>query len=81
MTTTSTTSPAQPVSRRGPQELWAAYQRRMAYGQPLIGIRAWPFLDWRLVGYNVSPGGTVTLSRRTGGFESSSFGQRSGRHR
>jgi hypothetical protein len=19
----------------------------MAYGEPLIGIRAWPFLDWR----------------------------------
>jgi hypothetical protein len=48
--TTSTTSPAPPVSpagRRGLRELWAAYQQRMAYGEPLIGIRAWPFLDWR----------------------------------
>ena len=45
--TTSSTSPAQPVSRRGFRELWAAYQQRMAYSQPLIGVRAWPFLDWR----------------------------------
>ena len=46
---TPTTSPAQPVSRRDLRELWAAYQQRMAYGQPLIGVRAWPFLDWRTV--------------------------------
>ena len=45
--TTSTPAPASPVSRRGFRELWTAYERRMAYGQPLIGITAWPFLDWR----------------------------------
>jgi hypothetical protein len=39
--------PAQPAGRRGLRELWADRQRRMAYGQPLIGITAWPFLDWR----------------------------------
>jgi hypothetical protein len=47
ISTTSTTTPAQPVSRRGFRELWAAYEQRMAYGQPVIGVRAWPFLDWR----------------------------------
>ena len=48
--TTSTslpTSSARPASRRGLRELWAAYQRQLAYGEPLIGFRAWPFLDWR----------------------------------
>lgn len=45
--TFSTTAPAQPAGRRGLRELWADRQRRMAYGQPLIGITAWPFLDWR----------------------------------
>ena len=47
ISTTSNTSPPHPVSRRGFRELWTAYQQRMAYGQPLIGVRAWPFLDWR----------------------------------
>jgi hypothetical protein len=47
ISTTTITSSAQPSSRRGFRELWAAYQQRMAYGQPLIGIHAWPFLDWR----------------------------------
>jgi hypothetical protein len=44
---TTSPSPAPSPSRRGFRELWAAYQQRMAYGQPLIGIHAWPFLDWR----------------------------------
>ena len=44
---TSTSSPAPPARRRGLKILWTAYERRMAYGQPLIGITAWPFLDWR----------------------------------
>jgi len=46
-TTTSITSSPRPVSRRGFRRLWADYEQRMAYGQPLVGVRAWPFLDWR----------------------------------
>jgi hypothetical protein len=45
--TSFTATPVQPAGRRGLRELWADRQRRMAYGQPLIGITAWPFLDWR----------------------------------
>jgi hypothetical protein len=44
---TSAAAPASPTSRRGLRALWVAYERRMAYGQPLVGVRAWPFLDWR----------------------------------
>jgi hypothetical protein len=47
ISTSSTTSPARPTGRRGFRVLWAAYQRQMAYGQPLVSHRAWPYLDWR----------------------------------
>ena len=40
-------TPATPAAPRGLRGLWLAYQRHLADDYFMVGIHAWPYLDWR----------------------------------